>query len=142
MTAFQKLIMFSDKLDGELCTEYQQLISDYMDERDRLQNERLANSIKYDVIAIAGTSEQLLTDVINVGDTVELNPNAEQTEGDLKYLRRDSKYIYSLNKVTSKTSELGEPSIVLNNGTCWHPLRLFRKVSTPSTNPHKTIEGC
>ena len=64
MTAFQKLILFSTKLDAELCTEYQQLISDYMDERDRLQNERLANSIKYNVVAIAGTAEQLLTNPI------------------------------------------------------------------------------
>lgn len=69
MSAFQKLIMFSDKLDGELCTEFQQLISDYMDERERLQNERIATSQAttgtFEVVAIAGTAETLLTNPLN-----------------------------------------------------------------------------
>lgn len=68
MTAFQKLILFSTKLDGELCTEYHQLISNYMDERDRLQNERLATlqdtTGTFDVVAIAGTAETLLINPI------------------------------------------------------------------------------
>lgn len=64
MTAFIKLLEFISKLPEEIQPEYKQLIDNYADERDRLQNERLANSITYDVVAIAGTSEQLLTNPI------------------------------------------------------------------------------
>ena len=42
MTAFIKLLEFISKLPEELQPEYRQLIDNYADERDRLQNERLA----------------------------------------------------------------------------------------------------
>lgn len=42
MTAFIKLLEFISKLPEELQPEYRQLIDNYADERDRLQNERIA----------------------------------------------------------------------------------------------------
>jgi DNA/RNA endonuclease YhcR with UshA esterase domain len=72
MSAFTNLITFAAKLDGKLLTEYQQLINAYMDEKYNLQNERIAtsqaNTGTFEVVAIAGTSETLLT---NPHQTIE-----------------------------------------------------------------------
>jgi hypothetical protein len=69
MSAFTNLITFAAKLDGELLTEYQQLINAYMDEKYRLQNERIATSQAstgtFEVVAIAGTAETLLSNPLN-----------------------------------------------------------------------------
>lgn len=147
MTAFQKLILFSTKLDAELCTEYQQLISDYMDERDRLQNERLANSIKYDVVAIAGTAEQLLTDVtdtnvgeINVGDTVELQNNLSLDDYDRECFGKDNIVIGERYKVTSRDKAGGSVILKLNHSNHWHFARHFRKVLTDVINVGDTVK--
>lgn len=64
MSALNNLAEFVYKLPEELQPEFMKLVDAVTDERDRLQNERLANSITYDVVAIAGTSEQLLTNPI------------------------------------------------------------------------------
>jgi hypothetical protein len=72
MSAFTNLLTFASKLDGELLTEYQQLINAYMDEKYSLQNERIAASQAstgtFEVVAIAGTSDQLLS---NPHQTIE-----------------------------------------------------------------------
>jgi len=72
MSAFTNLITFAAKLDGKLLTEYQQLINAYMDEKYNLQNERIAtsqaNTGTYEVVAIAGTAETLLS---NPHQTIE-----------------------------------------------------------------------
>jgi hypothetical protein len=68
MSAFTNLITFAAKLDGELLTEYQQLINAYMDEKYNLQNERIATSQAstgtFEVVAIACTADQLLSNPI------------------------------------------------------------------------------
>jgi len=68
MSAFTNLITFASKLDGKLLTEYQQLINAYMDEKYNLQNERIATSQAttgtFEIVAIAGTAETLLTNPI------------------------------------------------------------------------------
>ena len=143
MTAFQKLIMFSDKLDGELCTEFQQLISDYMDERERLQNERIAtsqaNTGTFEVVAIAGTADTLLGDV-NVGDTVELNPNMF-----LKSVERGKFYAYNIKtfatyEVENSFTENGVKYLTIKGKK--HLAKYFRKVSTSIVNHLNTVEGC
>lgn len=145
MSAFTNLITFAAKLDGELLTEYQQLINAYMDEKYSLQNERIAtsqaNTGTYEVVAIAGTADTLLNE-INVGDTVELNPNEKQSRMDKEYLVKDSNRIKSLNTVTDKATFSNGINIKVNKDSYWYRVELFRKVSTPSTNPHQPVQGC
>ena len=64
MSALNNLAEFVYKLPDELQPEFMKLVDAVTDERDRIQNERIANSITYDVVAIAGTAETLLTNPI------------------------------------------------------------------------------
>ena len=68
MSAFTDLLEFVGKLPEELQPEYRQLIDNYVSERDRLQNERIATSQAstgtFEVVAIAGTADQLLSNPI------------------------------------------------------------------------------
>ena len=65
MSAFTNLITFAAKLDGELLADFQQRVNAYMDEKYSQQNERIAtsqaNTGTYEVVAIAGTADQLLS---------------------------------------------------------------------------------
>ena len=65
MSAFTELLEFVGKLPEYLQPEYRRLIDNYVSERDRLQNERIATSQAstgtFEVVAIAGTADQLLT---------------------------------------------------------------------------------
>ncbi len=72
MSAFTNLITFAAKLDGKLLADFQQRVNAYMDEKYSLQNERIAtlqaNTGTFEVVAIAGTAETLLT---NPHQTIE-----------------------------------------------------------------------
>ena len=153
MSALNNLAAFVYKLPDELQPEFMKLVDAVTDERERLQNERIANNNAttgtFEVVAIAGTAETLLNDVtdtnvgeINVGDTVELNPNIEQDVQDKSLLVRDAKNIFSLNKVTYKKVVDNVSYIEVNNGSYIHRELNFRKVSTPSINPLNSVEGC
>lgn len=145
MSALTKLAEFVHKLPDNLQPEFRQLVDAVTNERDRLQNERLATlqatTGTFDVVAIAGTAEQLLN-AINVGDTVELNPYVEPTESDNEYLRKDKDVIKPLNTVTNKETFSDGINIKVNKASYWHRIELFRKVSTPLSHPHQTVEGC
>lgn len=145
MTAFTKLIEFVGKLPEALQPEYRQLIDNYISERDRLQNERIATSQAttgtFEVVA-SWYADKLLNDAINVGDTVELNPYVEPTESDNEYLRKDKDVIKPLNTVTNKETFSDGINIKVNKASYWHRIELFRKVSTPLSHPHQTVEGC
>lgn len=69
MTALTKLAEFVHKLPDNLQPEFRQLVDAVTDERDMLQNERLATlqatTGTYDVVAIAGTAEQLSINPLN-----------------------------------------------------------------------------
>lgn len=68
MTALNNLAAFVYKLPDELQLEFMKLVDAVTDERDRLQNERIATSQAttgtFDVVAIAGTADTLLTNPI------------------------------------------------------------------------------
>jgi DNA/RNA endonuclease YhcR with UshA esterase domain len=65
MSAFINLITFAAKLDGELLADFQQRVNAYMDEKYSIQNERIAtsqaNTGTFEVVAIAGTADTLLS---------------------------------------------------------------------------------
>jgi DNA/RNA endonuclease YhcR with UshA esterase domain len=69
MSAFTELLEFVGKLPETLQPEYRRLIDNYVSERDRLQNERIAtsqaNTGTFEVVATAGTAEQLLSNPLN-----------------------------------------------------------------------------
>lgn len=144
MSAFINLLTFASKLDGELLTEYQQLINAYVDEKYNLQNERLATlqatTGKFDVAAIAGTAETLLTDTINVGDTVELNPEIQLTTYERGLFYSCNVKLYGKYIVEDVFVKGGINCVVINGRKL--TASYFRKVSTPIVNPIKTVEGC
>ena len=145
MSALNNLAAFVYKLPEELQTEFMNLVDAVTDERDRLQNERLATlqatTGNYEVVAIAGTAEQLLSDVINVGDTVELNPNVKPAEEDMEYLIEDADVMKPPCIVTAKETFSDGINIKINYDSYWYEAELFRKV-TPSTNPTKPEQLC
>lgn len=149
MSALNNLAEFVYKLPEELQPEFMQLVDAVTDERDRLQNERLANSITYDVVAIAGTAEQLLTDVtdtnvgeIRGGDNVQLLNNLLLDDYDKDCFEKDNILIGEIYKVTSRDKAGGYVILKLNHSNHWHFARHFRKVSTPIVNPLNSVEEC
>ena len=68
MTALNNLAEFVYKLPDNLQPEFMKLVDAVTDERDRIQNERIAPSQAttgtFEVVAIAGTAETLLTNPI------------------------------------------------------------------------------
>jgi DNA/RNA endonuclease YhcR with UshA esterase domain len=72
MSALTNLSAFITKLPLELQPEFMQLVDAVSDERDGLQNERIAtsqaNTGTFEVVAIAGTAETLLS---NPHQTIE-----------------------------------------------------------------------
>lgn len=68
MTAFKKLLLFSNRIDPELALEFIELVQAYAAEEHELTiallNEIKAVKIPYDVVAIEGTAETLLTNPI------------------------------------------------------------------------------
>jgi hypothetical protein len=159
MSALTKLLEFNSKLPLELRAEQFLLINDlhneFKEEKSKLMDkyERIIRAMQdtkpFEVVAVAGTAETLLTDVtdtnvgeINVGDTVELNPNEEQSKMDAEYLVKDGENIKSLNIVTKRKKFEEGVCIEVNNGKYWHRAELFRKVSTPIVNPIQNVSGC
>lgn len=146
MTALNNLIQFAARLDGELLADFQQRVNAYMDERDRLQNERLATlqatTGTFDVVAIAGTAEQLLTDVINVGDVVYLSDTNITNKGDWQRMNEDDINENQTYKVERIEDRFGVPHLVFYGAQYMHPASNFSKVSTPIVNPHQTVLGC
>lgn len=153
MSALTKLAEFVHKLPDNLQPEFRQLVDAVTDERDRLQNERLATlqatTGTYEVVTIAGTAEQLLTDdtdtnvgEIRNGDTVELQNNLLLDDYDRECFEKDNIVIGESYKVTSRDKAGGSVIFKLNHSNHWHFARHFRKVSTPIVNPLNTVEGC
>ena len=68
MTAFKNLLLFSNRIAPELALEFIDLVQAYAAEEHEstiaLLNEIKAVKIPYDVVAIAGTAETLLTNPI------------------------------------------------------------------------------
>jgi DNA/RNA endonuclease YhcR with UshA esterase domain len=69
MSAFINLVTFASRLDGELLADFQQRMDAYMDEKYNLQSERIATSQAttgtFEVVAVAGTAETLLSNPLN-----------------------------------------------------------------------------
>lgn len=146
MTAFTKLIEFVGKLPEALQPEYRQLIDNYISERDRLQNERIVQNMAttgtFEVVAIAGTRETLMND-INVGDTVYLEDTNIANKGDWQRMNEDEITGNELYKVERKEYWFGcLPHLAFEGKQYLHHSIYFRKVSTPLTHPHQTVEGC
>jgi hypothetical protein len=151
MTALKKLLDFADTLPNNKGIEFLQLLQAYQKEMiaEKTQliegYERIIrgtqNTPQYEVVAVAGTADMLLNE-INVGDTVELNPNVELSKMDTEYLLKDGGNIKSLNTVTEKNKFSQITGIAVNNSNYMHRAELFRKVQTPLSNPLNTVEGC
>jgi hypothetical protein len=145
MSAFTDLLQFATELTPVQSKRFLDLLSAHITEEQRQVNLLLADtsadSKPFEVVAIAGTADTLLNE-INVGDTVELNPNVEQTLRDIKYLQKDKKYIKCINTVTAKYNPSYGTFVEINQSMFAHRIELFRKVQTPLSNPHQTIEGC
>lgn len=149
MTALTKLLELNSKLPIELRAQQFLLINElhneFKDEKSKLMDEyeriirAMQDSKTYDVVAIAGTAEQLLTDVINVGDTVELNTNIETDRTERRYLEGDNIKQSTKYVVLHKHTFDRGVCIGFNGCTYWHRIELFRKVSTPIVNPIKTV---
>jgi hypothetical protein len=153
MSAFTELLEFVGKLPEYLQPEYRLLIDNYVSERDRLQNERIATSQAstgtFEVVAIAGTRETLLSDVtdtnvgeVNAGDTVYLSDTNIANKGDWQRMNEDEITENESYKVERKENWFGVPHLVFEGKQFMHPATHFRKVQTPLSNPHQTIEGC
>lgn len=143
MSALNNLIQFAERLDGELLADFQQRVNAYMDERDRLQNERIGQSMArlgtFEVVAIAGTAETLLTE-INVGDTVELRNSDYNPPNEIRDLDLSFNKVYL---VDDTYIDVEGTSFVTVEGNSNEILaKRFRKVSTPSINPHQPVSGC
>lgn len=69
MTAFKNLLLFSNRIAPELALEFIDLVQAYAAEEHEatiaLLNEIKAVKRPYDVVAIAGTAETLLTNPLN-----------------------------------------------------------------------------
>jgi hypothetical protein len=146
MSAFTNLITFAAKLDGKLLTEYQQLINAYMDEKYNLQNERIAtsqaNTGTFEVVAIAGTAEMLLNDFANDNDIVMLSETNISNTKDVRLLNEDLINEEDKYKVEWREKIENEMHYALFGKTYMHPAKYFRKVQTPLSNPHQTVQGC
>ena len=144
MSAFTDLLQFATELTPVQSKRFLDLLSAHITEEQRQVNLLLAytsaDSKPLEVVAIAGTAETLLNE-INVGDTVELNPNVEADLTERNRLKVDkiteSKMFVVMQKHTFDTG-----ACIGFAGTYWHNARLFRKVATPLSNPHQTVSGC
>ena len=144
MSALKKLLDFADQLPTNTGIEFLQLVQAYQKEMiaDKMQliegYERIIrgtqNTTPYEVVAIAGTADTLLNE-INVGDTVECV----------------SEFAFAQDVAVGTIIHKGYSAIVesVYGGCIYLPYSEnmykksdFRKVSTLSTNPHQTIEGC
>jgi hypothetical protein len=143
MSALNNLADFITKLPLELQTEFMQLVDAVTDERDRLQNERISTSQAttgtFEVVAIAGTAETLLND-INVGDTVELNPQIQLTTYEKGLFYSCNIKLYGKYIVEDVFLKNDIKCVVINGKKL--TAKYFHKVQTPSTNQHQTVSGC
>jgi hypothetical protein len=143
MSALNNLIQFAERLDGELLSDFQQRINAYMDERDRLQNERIATSQAttgtFDVVAIAGTAETLLNE-INVGDTVICVVEfALPYQSPYQNTGLDGMIPHGY---TATVDGVYNECISFHKSEHLYKKSNFRKVSTPIVNPLNSVEGC
>jgi hypothetical protein len=146
MSALNNLIQFAERLDGKLLADFQQRVNAYMDERDRIQNERIATSQAitgtYEVVAIAGTAETLLNDVtdtnvgeIKYGNTVECIRGCYPING-------STKYPFILKGETLIVDLVFGKGISFEGYGANYYASNFRKVSTPIVNPIQNVSGC
>ena len=144
MSALKKLLDFADQLPTNTGIEFLQLVQAYQKEMiaDKMQliekYERIIrgtqNTPPYEVVAIAGTAETLLNE-INVGDTVEC------IKYSCGYLDKNKKPIL-LNTILVVDLIVGNYGISFEGYSGFYDLSDFRKVQTPLTNPHQTVQGC
>jgi hypothetical protein len=146
MTALNNLAAFVTKLPLELQPEFMELVDEVSDERDRLQNERIAtlqaSTGTFEVVAIAGTRETLLNDFANDNDIVMLSETNISNTKDVRLLNEDLINEEDKYKVEWREEIENEMHYALVGKTYMHPAKYFRKVATPLSNPHQTIEGC
>jgi hypothetical protein len=144
MSALKKLLDFADQLPTNTGIEFLQLVQAYQKEMiaDKMQliekYERIIrgtqNTPPYEVVAVAGTVETLLNE-INVGDTVECIAEMSKPIDNMldpicyKGYRTDVVGVYG-------------GSIFIPFSESGYKKSDFRKVSTLSTNPHQTVQGC
>jgi hypothetical protein len=143
MSAFTELLEFVGKLPETLQPEYRRLIDNYVSERDRLQNERIATSQAstgtLEVVAIAGTAETLLNDFANDNDIVMLSETNISNTKDVMRLNEDLINEEDKYKVEWREEIEKEMHYALFGKTYMHPAKYFRKVATPLSNPHQTV---
>ena len=138
MTAFKNLLLFSNRIAPELALEFIDLVQAYANE-EHDATIALLNDIKevkrpYEVVAIAGTAEQLLNDIINVGDTVEcIRASYPTNHSGLRIVKKGKRLVVDI--VFSST-------LVFSGYDNYYPAKNFRKVSTPIINPLNSVEGC
>jgi hypothetical protein len=151
MTAFKKLLLFSNRIAPELALEFIDLVQAYAAEEHqatiKLFEEIEAIKRPCEVVAIAGTAETLLADVpdtnvgdINVGDTVELinsnyNPPIEIRDLDLSFNK-----VYLVDDTYVDTE--GTQFVTVEGNSNEILAKRFRKVQTPLSNPLNSVEGC
>jgi hypothetical protein len=147
MTAFKKLLLFSNRIAPELALEFIDLVQAYAAEEHqatiKLFEEIEAIKRPYEVVAIAGTAETLLNDVtdtnvgeIKYGDTVEcIAVCSAPLDCD------DDPTFYKGYRI--EVEDVFEDYIYLSQGIhSRYKKSHFRKVSTPLSNPLNSVEGC
>ena len=144
MSAFTNLLMFANELTPAQSKRFLDLLSAHHEEEQRqlsiLRAELSSGSKPFEVVAIAGTAEQLLTDVINVGDTVELNPEMQLTTYEKGMFYSCNIKLYG-KYIVEDVFVKNEINCVVINGRKL-TAKYFRKVSAPIVNPLNSVEGC
>jgi hypothetical protein len=147
MSAFTDLLQFATELTPVQSKRFLDLLSAHITEEQRQVNLLLADtsadSKPFEVVAIAGTRETLLSDVtdtnvgeIKYGDTVEcIAACSAPLDCD------DDPTFYKGYKI--EVEDVFEDYIYLSQGIhSRYKKSHFRKVSTPSINPIQTVSGC
>jgi hypothetical protein len=146
MTALNNLAEFVYKLPDELQPEFMKLVDAVTDERDRLQSERIATSQAitgtFEVVAVAGTAETLLTDVtdtnvgeIKYGNTVECIRGCYPING-------STKYPFILKGETLIVDLVFGKGISFEGYGANYYASNFRKAPTPIVYQHQNVSGC